>query len=168
MKMKVRATSGDGALPSRGPRVIELEVYADYYQFYVADQHTPCDTSVIWDDPTTTDHRLAVGDQLVAVGTKRYGTVPVRIEIRRRAPKVMVGGVDRINECGLTITTALVVAMFISEPTPTPIEIEPGHYRVRVLYFGQDSVESDWVGADRYVVQLWPTKTLLSARYIAR
>jgi hypothetical protein len=148
---------------------VQLNVYADYFQFYVADVATTCDTSVIWDAPETTQRQLAVGDGLIAIGTKRYGTVPVRIESYPIEPKLDPRGIDRVNECGLTFTGKLGVGNFISSPELMPIapvELAPGTYGVRVLYLYQDQVENDEKGNDEYVVQLWPTTELLPLRYI--
>ncbi len=144
----------------------DLQVYADYSQFYVADTASTCDTSVIWDDPETTKRQIACGNGLIAIGTKRYGTVPVRIEIYPLEPKLEPKGIDRINECGLTITTSLGVGNYVSSPELAPIEIAPGTYGVRALYIFQDQVENDETGSDQYVLQFWPVTEPLVLRYV--
>jgi hypothetical protein len=136
---------------------LDLQVYADYSQFYVADQAYTADTGTIWDDPSTSKRQLAVGDGLVAIGTKRYGTVPVTVSWHPRAPKLNTTGVSRVNECGLTITSKLVIGNPISKPELTVMEgIDPGHYAVRILYMFQDQVTNDETGNDKYLVELWP------------
>lgn len=148
------------------PTSVELQVYADYYQFYVADTANSCDTGVIWDDPAAFEHQIAVGDGLVAVGTKRYGTVPVTIECYPFEPKLNPLGIDRINECGLTVSKALGVGNYISAGELTEVPVSPGTYGVRVLYSFQDQVTNDQTGNDRYTVQLWPVSELPKLRYI--
>jgi hypothetical protein len=145
---------------------VELQVYADYSQFYVADSASTCDTSVIWNDPETTQRQIACGIGLIAIGTKRYGTVPVRIEIYPMEPKLDARGIDRINECGLTITKTLGVGNYISSPKLQPVEINPGTYGVRALYIHQDQVKNDETGNDQYVLQFWPVTEPLPLRYI--
>jgi hypothetical protein len=143
--------------PQPEPFGVELTVHADYYQFYVQDAQSSCDTAVLWDVPGA-DRGLAVGEGLVGITTKRYGDVPVRIELYATDPGFQWEGIDRISEAGLTITTQLLVGMPISAMTPVP-EVPPGTYAVRSMAWGLDTVTSDWDGADNYIVQLWPTAT---------
>jgi hypothetical protein len=146
---------------------VDLQVFADYSQFYVADRVYSADTSVIWDDPTTTKRQLAVGDGLVAIGTKRYGTVPVNVSWHPREPKLNTTGVSRVNECGLTITTQLVIGNPISKPELTVMEgVDPGHYAVRIMYMFQDQVTNDEVGNDKYTVEIWPVDTAPPVKYV--
>ncbi len=146
---------------------VDLQVFADYNQFYIADKEYTCDTSTLWDDPQTTKRQLAVGDGLVAIGTKRYGTVPVTVSWHPREPKLETKGLDRVNECGLTITTQLAIGNPISQPEMTVMEgVEPGHYAVRILYSFQDQVTSDEVGNDRYTVELWPVDAPRGVKYL--
>jgi hypothetical protein len=155
------------AAPKPEIRSFDLQVYADYNQFFVADKDNTCDTGVIWDAPGSTERQIAVGEGLVAIGTKRYGTVPVTVSIYPSEPRLNLKGLDRVNECGLTITSSLVVGMFISNPEPTPIPMEPGFYGLRAIYTFQDQVESDTGGNDHYTIELWPTPELLPLRYLA-
>jgi hypothetical protein len=156
-------TLSEPALPETTS--VALDIFADYYQFYVQDAASTCDTGTIWDDPESTKRQIAVGDGLVAVGTKRYGTVPVSIEMYPMEPILEPRGIDRVNECGLTITTGLVVGNPISAEL-TSVPLAPGIYGVRVLYLYQKHVENDQTGNDRYIVQLWPVGELLPLRYI--
>jgi hypothetical protein len=144
-------------------RAHDLMVHADYYQFYVCDRGSPCDTSVIWDEPGSFERQLAVGERLIAVGTKRYAEVPVRIEIHRVEPTLDTADWDLVNECGLEITTALEVGNPISA-TPIELPIEPGTYGVLVASAGQSTVIDDWHGDDRYVLMLWPTAEVKPVR----
>jgi hypothetical protein len=148
------------------PTSVELQVYADYYQFYVADTANTCDTSVIWDDPQASERQIAIGEGLVAVGTKRYGFVPVNIECYPFEPKLDPEGIDRINECGIAVTKSLGVGNYISVSPLAEVPLSPGTYAVRILYSFQDQVTDDQTGNDRYTVQLWPATELPSLRYL--
>ncbi len=174
--LRVEFTEGESGVrtvqlqpsPEPEPTGVDLDVYADYYQFYLQDQSSPADTSVIWDDPATTKHQLAVADGLIAVGTKRYGTVPVRVETYPVEPKLDLAGLDRVNECAIVVSTRLCIGNPISvAPLPEVTTLPPGSYGVRVLYLFQDQVTNDQTGDDRYVIQLWPTPELLDTRYLA-
>jgi hypothetical protein len=62
------------------PFMVELSIHADYYQFYLRDIESACDTAEIWNNPEDTELGLVAGNGLVAISTKRYAHVPVRIE----------------------------------------------------------------------------------------
>jgi hypothetical protein len=151
------------------PFSVELSVYADYSQFYVQDIESPCDTGAIWDDPATTEHGFAVGEGLVAIGTKRYGDVPVRVEIYPKDPGFEWEGIDRVNEGGIVVTTQLGVGMPISA-TPLPVVegVVPGTYAVRSMSWGFNTVVDDSNGSDHYIVQLWPVDELPAVRHLTK
>jgi hypothetical protein len=92
--------------------------------------------------------------------------VPVRVEIYPMEPILDARGIDRINECGLTITTKLGFGNYISCSELTPIDIAPGTYGVRALYIHEHQVENDEKGNDQYVLQFWPVTVPLKLRYI--
>jgi hypothetical protein len=153
--------------PEPEPFGVDLQVYADYYQFYVQDEHSPCDTGEIWAKPEDTELGLVAGDGLVAISTKRYETVPVRIERYHADPGFDWEGIDRVSECGLVVTTQLVVGMPISSMTAVP-EVEPGTYAVRSMAWGLATVTSDWDGGDHYIVQLWPADDVRPVRHLTK
>lgn len=134
----------------------ELMVYADYYQFYFCEQSSRCDTAVIWDQPGSAAHMLAHEPDFLAVGTKRYAEVPVVIELYDKAPRQRKKGVERMNECELSIKTVAVIGNYISlgELIPLPF-IAAGQYHVRILYERLSTVVDDWNGQDKYCIQLW-------------
>jgi hypothetical protein len=163
--MRIEYTAGDSGIraiqfqepPQAEPKSARFDVYADYSQFYVADKTNTCDLEALWDDAQSSKRQIAVGDGLIAIGTKRYGTVPVNIEWYPVEPKLVPKGIDRINECGLTITSSLVIGNYVSKPELIEVPIiEPGIYAVRVLYLFQKSVVNDNDGRDEYTVQMWP------------
>ncbi len=145
---------------------VDLQVYASHSQFYLADEQHIGNTETIWDDPVTTQRQLGVAEGIVAIGTKRFGTVPVTVSWHPREPKLNTKGVDRVNECGLTITTKLLVGNPINEQVPTMEGVEPGNYAVRVLYLFQDQITNDEVGNDKYAVELWPVDSPHPVKYL--
>jgi hypothetical protein len=149
------------------PTSVALQVHADYSQFYVADRSSTYDTSVLWDDPESTVRQFAPGDAtLVGIGTKRYGTVPVRVECYPIEPTLDPNGIDRINECTLTITTTLGVGTYVSKTELEEVPLAPGTYGLRALYLFQEQVKNDQEGEDAYIIQLWPIAAPLPLRYI--
>jgi hypothetical protein len=154
--------------PSPEPWSVEFEIFASHYQFVVGDIGQTNDLETIWDDPSATDVQFAPGasGQLVGVGTKRFGTVPVTVSWYPEEPKLDPRGIDRINECGLTIVTSVGVGNYVSDTELKPVDIGPGTYGLRVLYEGQKQVVNDQEGNDRYVVQLWPVVELPPVRYL--
>ena len=86
------------------PRTVQshdLEVYADYSQFYLQDSRANVDTSEIWDG-TALDRHCALRPDFVAVGTVIYGTVPVRIDLLDGAPGDLETETDHAIEATLT------------------------------------------------------------------
>jgi hypothetical protein len=122
----------------------------------------------MWDAPEATDRQFAPGasGELVGIVTKRYDVVPVEVSWYPEEPKLDPRGIDRINECALTITTGLGVGNYVSTENLTAVEIGPGTYGLRVLYLFQDQVTDDETGNDRYVLQIWPTNERIPMRVI--
>jgi hypothetical protein len=137
-------------------RKLDFEIYADYNQFYLEDETSPHETGRIWTDETV-ERMIAVGEELVAVGTARYETVPVSVEFHDREPALELEKYSRVNECSLKVPSDKLVLEGCTEypPEAARIDVEPGIYRVRVLYGNLESVVDDWQGDDFYVLQLW-------------
>lgn len=135
---------------------LDFEIYADYNQFYLADENSPFSSAEIWTDETF-QQMLAVSKKLVAIGTARYETVPVSVEIYDCNPTLELEKYSRINECSLDVTSNKLVLEGCTEYSPKAarIKVEPSIYRVRVLYGNLETVKDDYVGEDFYVLQLW-------------
>ena len=137
-----------------------LDLFADYFQFYVCDGNFKTDTGTLWDD-TTTDHMLAVGPDLIAVGTARNMGVPLTLEISASAPANDYTEWDQVIECGLALPSGTVIAFGCTE-VPDDAErfqVDPGSYVARISYGNLAELSEDGLeGNDRYRVQLWPGK----------
>lgn len=136
----------------------DLEIFADYFQFYVQDADTEESFAEGWTDETVAAMFIAKTSAL-AVGTARNMRVPVRLEIHAGEP-ADIGGWDRQNSASITVGSGRlqVIGCTDYEPDAFVASIIPGTYQVRVSYFDLDTLrENDLEGDDRYLVQLWPT-----------
>jgi len=138
--------------------VRRLDVFADYFQFYVCDEDYQTDTGTIWDEKTT-DRMLALGADLVAVGTARNMDVPVAVEVHDAEPDVDLDVWDQVIDCSLYVPTGRLIVFGCTE-NPNDAErmnIVPGTYAARVSYARLADLSDDGLsGEDNYRVQLWP------------
>jgi len=146
-----------------------LELFADYFQFYVQDDdRTIGDLSSAW-TPEAVDHLLAVGPGVVGVGTVRNMNVPVTIEIHDREPPGDLDLWEHVTECGLEVRTGRLVVAGCTDyfPDAKRIQVGPGIYKVRVSCGGLDTLSEDGLeGDDRYRLQLWPAQSIGSPQVV--
>jgi len=136
----------------------QLNLFADYFQFYVCDGGFQTDTSTIWNDDAT-ELMLAIGSDLIAVGTARNMDVPVTLEISNGEPDNDLEQWDQVIECSLNLNSGTLIAFGCTEDPKLaahyPIEI--GYYVVRISYGNLTDISIDGLdGNDKYRVQLWP------------
>jgi len=129
----------------------DIELLADYQQFYLQDEPASGDLSEAWSQEAV-DRLLAVGSSVVGVGTASAAIVPVTIELLESAPLDDLVAFDRVNECSLVIAQGPMVVAGCTDyfPEAIRIPIDPGTYRVRVSYLGLCNP-----ALERYRVQLW-------------
>jgi len=135
-----------------------LVLFADYFQFYVCDAEYTTDTGVLWDD-VTTDRMLAVGSDLIAIGTARNMAVPVMLELASEEPADDFADWDQIIDCAVCFSSGKIIAFGCTENPDDAARfvIEPGSYRARVSYGALNDLSADgFEGRDHYRVQLWP------------
>ncbi|MEC3949993.1 hypothetical protein [Sphingobium sp. HWE2-09] len=135
-----------------------LTLFADYFQFYVCDAQFQTDTGTLW-DAVATDRMLAVGPDLLAVGTARNMHVPVTLEMLDGEPVEDFAEWDQVIECGVAFPSGTIIAFGCTDnPDDAPrFSFSPGSYRARISYAGLDDLSDDGLdGNDRYRVQLWP------------
>ncbi len=138
-------------------RRLDLELFADYFQFYVQDEPANGDLSDAWNSETEA-RLLAVAPGVVGVGTVRNMAVPVTIEILSSEPTSDFDTPDHVVECSLLVKSGRIVAAGCTDyfPDATRIEVPSGMYRVRVSYSGLTPRSTDGLeGYDRYLLQLW-------------
>lgn len=137
--------------------VRRFDIFADYFQFYVCDETYVTDPALLWgaaDDPM-----LAVGPDLIAIGTARNMRVPVELQILPSEPAPDTDAWDQVRDCGLRLTSgALIVFGCTDDPDQAERIAAPvGDYAARVCHGGLNSLSEDGLdGDDRYRIQLWP------------
>jgi len=135
----------------------EFKLFADYFQFYLQDEPADGDLSDSW-FPEAVDRMLAIAPGTIGVMTARDADVPVVIELCSLPPVDDFDGWDQINECSIEIKSGKMVVAGCTEffPDAARIDINPGHYRVRIYYAGLDQLSKDGLdGEDRYRIALW-------------
>ncbi|WP_329742127.1 hypothetical protein [Dyella sp. A6] len=136
----------------------DLELFADYNQFYVQDELASGDLSSAWSGEAVS-RLLAVAPGVVGVGTASNTDVPVTVEIHEAAPQDDSAAFDQVNECTLVVAHGPLVIAGCTDyfPTATRIQAKPGTYRVRVSYLGVSGVPGS---EERYRLQLWPAPAI--------
>jgi hypothetical protein len=137
----------------------ELELFADYHQFYLRDEAAKGDLSDAW-TPQAMAANVALAPSTVGVGTARNTDVPVVVEVLPTAPPLDLTLWDHVVECDLAVTSGKLVIAGCTDyfPTAHSISASKGNYRVRVLFAGLGTLSSDGLdGGDRYELQLWPS-----------
>ena len=135
-----------------------LELFADYFQFYLQDEQATGDLSDAWDDAAV-ERMLATAPGVVGLGTVRNMDVPVTLEILDAAPDHDPAAFDHVVEGSLDVATGPLVVAGCTDylPDAARFPIAPGSYRVRLSCSGLDTLSEDGLdGQDRYLVQLWP------------
>lgn len=135
-----------------------FRIFADYFQFYVADAAYQTYTGEIW-DRATTERMLALGPDLIAVATARNMDVPVELQVLQSAPDSDIDLWEQVIDCGLQVASGAIIVFGCTEDPEIAerIAIPPGDYAARVSYAGLKTLSDDGLdGDDRYRVQLWP------------
>jgi hypothetical protein len=126
----------------------DLELFADYNQFYLQDESASGDLSEAWTNEAV-ERLLALAPGTIGVGTASNGSVPVAVEVLGGAPAELLEPYDQIVECSLEIAQGPLVVAGCTDyfPEAVRIAITPGVYRVRISY--------SLSGEEHYLVQLW-------------
>lgn len=136
----------------------ELEIFADYFQFYVQDEAAAEDLADLWTDETVA-RMLIVGESTVGIGTARNMKVPVVVSVHAAPPEADFGEWELVNECSFRVRSGQVAILGCTDylPDATRLPLEPGSYRVRISYTGLDTLSEDGLeGDDFYRLQVWP------------
>lgn len=136
----------------------DFNIFADFNQFVV------CSEGADWSDlyekwsPTAIEEMIVCGVDYIAVGTARPSHVPVNIRISDIRPKIDTTA-ERVRECEISVNAERLEITGVTDNGMSGGHVESKHgiYKVRVSYYGLDSVDaSGLLGQDRYVVDLWP------------
>jgi hypothetical protein len=137
----------------------EFLITTDHFQFYIEDEKSNVNTSIIWDKPSI-HRRIAYEDTFIAVQTARYGgVVRVIVEVVDTNPIEQPEFWDLVIECSLSVPSG---RLMISSPESSPSQVSylviPAEtYRARICYGGQFSVTDELAleGDDFYRIILW-------------
>lgn len=141
---------------------IELELFADYFQFYIQDENVDGDLSDKWTTEAV-ELLLATTDGTIGVGTVRNMDVPVTIKTFDIEPHVLNDDenvIGQINECDIEVSSGKVAIAGCTDyfPDAKRIELKNGVYRARIYYGNLDTVSDDGLdGEDFYEIHLWKT-----------
>ena len=135
-----------------------LNLFADYFQFYIQDEQVPGDLSNSW-TPDAVKRLLALADGTVGIGTVRNMFVPVTIKFFDSEPSLAdLDNYNQVNECDIIITSGKMVVAGCTDYFPEAVRIEtsPGTYRVRIYYSNLEKLSEDGLdGDDNYELHLW-------------
>lgn len=155
---------------------LTLELFTDYFQFYIQDEQAVGDLGDDWTDEAV-DRLLATTAGTIGIGTMRNMDAPVSVKLFESEPFIAErDDIGQVNECDLEITSGKAVIAGCTDyfPDAQRIKLTNGIYRARIYYSNLDKVSEDGLdGEDYYEVQLWLTNekqapTVLVARNSSR
>ena len=150
---------------------ITLELFADYFQFYLGDEKNGSSLEDSWTDEAV-NRLLATAKCVIGVGTVRNMIVPVKINFYNSEPEVKIINlekVNQINECDLEILSGMIVVAGCTDyfPEAKRIKVENGIYRVRIYYGNLEVLsENGLEGEDFYELHLWRTNNFSPLKII--
>lgn len=135
----------------------QIQLFADYFQFYLQDEVIQGSLSEAWSNAAI-KRMLAVSDGVVGISTARNTAVPVTLELLEQAPNTDLSQFDHVAEASLVIANGpLVVASYMDYfPDAARFQVSAGTYKVRLCASGLDTLSEDGLeGQDHYLLQLW-------------
>ena len=139
-------------------REFELDLFADYFQFYLQDEDAEGDLSDSWTQEAV-DRLLALAPGTIGVGTVRNVNVRVVVEVHDQDPMIDdSNGWDQVNECSVEVPSGRIVIAGCTDyyPDAARIEVKQGWHRARVYYGDLNSLSEDGLeGRDHYKIVLW-------------
>lgn len=140
----------------RAEREAELEVFADYHQFYVWDGGKDPQAPEDWSDEDVAN-RAKVAEHVFVVCPVRNMTVPVRVSFLNAEPALELECYDHVVQASVAVPTGQLQVCECTGGEVLAWKVEPGTYRVLALFSGLDTLSPDGLeGQDRYHVMLWP------------
>jgi hypothetical protein len=138
----------------------ELEVFADYHQFYIQDGGINPAAPTDWSEEDVA-HRVKVAANVVVVCPVRNMSVPVEVEVSTTEPSVDVGAYDHVVRCSLSLPTGYLQVHECTGGERLRLSVQAGTYSVLVLFSALGSLSEDGLeGEDRYRIFLWPGREL--------
>lgn len=139
---------------------VNLELFTDYFQFYIQDEQAEGDPGEGWTDETVA-MLLTTAAGIIWVGTIRNVNAPVSVKLLESEPFIAErDDIGQVNECDLEITSGKAVIAGCTDyfPDAQRLDLANGIYRARIYYGNLDKISEDGLdGEDYYEVHLWLT-----------
>jgi hypothetical protein len=134
----------------------EVELFADYFQFYLWDAgKSPLAPDDYTDDDTR--RRVKVAPHVVVVLPVRNMTISVQLEVCDTDPGFDASDWDHVAECSIELPSGRLQVHECTGGSVLDLTLAPGTYRVRVQFSGLDTLSEDGLdGKDHYCITLWP------------
>ena len=135
------------------------DLFTDYSQFWLHDAGADVtQVAELWSNAAS-DSMLAVGSDIICVGTIRNSHAPVTIEVVDAEPLSAPDDTwDQIVECSLQMPVGKLVIhddILGEEGSHQTVSVTPGCYRVRIYFGSLDAQHTALKGDDHYLVVLW-------------
>ena len=141
-------------------RAFDLQVFADYHQFYLWDAGTNPEAPEDY-TPVDVERMVKVAEHVVVLQPVRNTTVPVRVELHEVDPGFDERDWQHVVECSVRLPTGKLQVHECTGGAQLDVEVARGTYQVRALFTGLQTLSPDGLdGDDRYVVVLWPGELL--------
>jgi hypothetical protein len=155
----------------------ELEIFADYFQVYIADESAYDDlyTSIDWTAQALQDRYIA-GESFCAIATARNMTVPVILAIEtepteRVTETALFENADHVIEGAIKFSSGQLVMWGPGEYLKDSfrLKLEPGNYYISIYFNNLDSLrEKGLEGDDLYQIVLYPASESTAYRVTKR
>ena len=137
-------------------READVQVFADYNQFYVWDAGKNPVAPEAWSEEDIAS-RAKVVEHVLVVCPVRNTTVPVRITLLLEEPQLDLSSYDHAVRASVALPTGQLQVHECTGGEVLSWKVAPGTYRALVLIVGLGSLSSDGLqGKDTYRVALWP------------
>ena len=131
-----------------------------YFQFGVGDLSQTDEKSPIVAGDEIFNQRISVSLHSVSIGViSDYGKIPIEAVHYESEPSITdFSEWDRIVECAIGIVGQRISLTSCVGEEFGRITVQPGRYRIRVFYGGQDTDHGDGTADDHYLIQIWPSE----------
>jgi hypothetical protein len=138
------------------PRQADLEVFADYHQFYLWDGGVGPQAPEDWSDNDVAN-RAKVAEHVFVVCPLRNMVVPVRVILQNAEPAVDLNRYDHVVHASVALPTGQLQIHECTGGEALAWKVEPGTYQVLALFSGLGTLTTDGLdGQDTYQLVLWP------------
>ncbi len=138
--------------------LIQKSIFADYHQFYLADDAAEPDAAALV-TPEALAARLLAWPSGLAMFTARNMEVEVSVHLHGTRPALDLGGADHAVEAGFSAPSGRLAVAGCTDywPDAARVDVPAGPMSALVVFSGLGTVSADGLdGDDCYAVHLWP------------